>query len=378
MTPPGRSGEPLLVVGGGVIGLTTAWRAASAGFAVTLSDEAPGRGASWVAGGMLAPLTEAWPGEDAVLELGLASLATWPAFARELTAASGVDPCLSAAGTLLVGVDAADAGVLGTLAEHLASRGHRVDRLTRSELRRLEAGLGPAVRVGLHVPGDLAVDNRALLTALRAACEHGGVRFDRRNAVRVQPGEAVLDDGTILASPRVVIAAGAWSGTLHPALRGVVRPVKGEVLRLRARRTSLPPPARTVRASVEGRPLYLVPRATGELVVGATQYEAGFDPDVTVGGVRDLLRDAERVLPGVVEYAVDRCEAGFRAGSPDNLPLIGPLEPGVLVAAGHHRNGLLAAPVTAAAVVALLRGEQPQAAARAADPARLVVVKEKA
>lgn len=195
MSPPHRTGEPLLVVGGGVIGLTTAWRAASAGHAVTLLDETPGRGASWVAGGMLAPLTEAWPGEDDVLELGLASLAMWPAFARELRDASGVDPYLSTAGTVLVGVDAADAGVLDTLAEHLAARGHAVDRLGRSELRRLEGGLGPAVRDGLHVPGDLAVDNRALLTALLAACERGGVRLDRRSAAGVRPGEVVLADG---------------------------------------------------------------------------------------------------------------------------------------------------------------------------------------
>ncbi|MBO0827043.1 MAG: glycine oxidase ThiO [Streptosporangiales bacterium] len=373
-----RNGERLLVVGGGVIGLTVAWQAASAGHAVTLVDETPGRGASWVAGGMLAPLTEAWPGEDPVLELGLASLSLWPAFARELHAASGVDPWLSDAGTLLVGVDAADAGVLTTLAGHLAARGHRVDRLARRELRRLEGGLGPAVRDGLHVPGDLAVDNRALLTALLVACERAGVRLDRRTAAAVRPGEVALAEGFVLPGADVVVAAGAWSGALHPALRDAVRPVKGEVLRLRARRSSLPPPRRTVRAFVEGRPLYLVPRASGELVVGATQYEAGFDPDVTAGGVRDLLRDAERVLPGVVEYALAQCQAGFRAGSPDNLPLVGRLPDGVLVAAGHHRNGLLAAPVTAAAVVALLRGEQPPAAVRAADPGRLAVVKEDA
>lgn len=366
MPSPHRPGEPLVVVGGGVIGLTVAWRAASAGYAVTVLDETPGRGASWVAGGMLAPLTEAWPGEDAVLELGLASLAMWPAFAHELRDAAGVDPCLSTAGTVLIGVDAADAGVLTTLAGHLAARGHSVDRLTRRELRALEGGLGPAVRDGLHVRGDLAVDNRALLGALLAACERTGVRFERRNADTVRP------DG------RTVIAAGAWSGTLHPALCGTVRPVKGEVLRLRSRRTSLPPPTHTVRAFVEGRPLYLVPRASGELVVGATQYEAGFDADVTAGGVRDLLRDAERVWPGIVEYALTACEAGFRAGSPDNLPLIGWLDENVLVAAGHHRNGLLAAPVTAAAILALLRGDEPPPAARAADPARLAVVKEDA
>jgi glycine oxidase len=110
---------------------------------------------------------------------------------------------------------------------------------------------------------------------------------------------------------------------------------------------------------VEGRPIYLVPKENG-LVVGATQYEAGFDPAVTVGGVRDLLRDAEVVLPGIAEYELVEAAAGFRAGSPDNLPVTRWLEPGVLAATGHHRNGLLLAPVTAEAVLALLREGGPR------------------
>jgi glycine oxidase len=136
-------------------------------------------------------------------------------------------------------------------------------------------------------------------------------------------------------------------------LESVIRPVKGEILRLAARRGALPPPTRTVRAHVEGRPIYLVPR-DGGLVLGATQYEGGFDSAVTVGGVRDLLRDAEVVLPGIGEYELLESAAGFRAGSPDNMPVVGWLEPGVLAATGHHRNGLLLAPITARTVLALL------------------------
>lgn len=360
----------LLVVGGGVIGLSTAWQAAAAGYAATVVDPNPARGASWVAAGMLAPLAEAWPGDEAVLALGLAALPGWPAFADELQRASGVDPQLATAGTVLVGIDSADAAVLDTLAGYLTEQGHPVESCARTALRRLEPTLGPNVRRGLHLPGDIAVDNRALLTALQQACERTGVRFDRRAARSVRCGAVDLTDGSSLPSELVLIAAGAHSGDLHPALSGAVRPVKGELLRLRARGSSLPPPTRTVRALVEGRPIYLVPRASGELVLGATQYEAGFDPDVTAGGVRDLLRDADQVLPGLAEFAVVECVAGFRAGSPDNLPLIGWLEPGVLVAAGHHRNGLLTAPLTGAAVLALARGEDPPDPVRAADPAR--------
>lgn len=320
------------VLGGGVIGLSVAWYAARAGHAVELVDRGSPHGGSWVAGGMLAPITEAWPGDEDVLALGVESLELWPAFARDLGIA------LSPAGTLAVAVDRADVEVLDRLCAYLDGLGRSAARLTGRELRALEPGLGP-VRSGLSVPGDVAVDNRALLRALREACAANGVAFAE------EPG----------AEPDVtVIAAGAWSRDLHPALRTVIRPVKGEILRLAARPGALPPPRHTIRAHVSGRPVYLVPREDG-FVLGATQYEAGFDGDVTVGGVRDLLRDAEVVWPGIAEYALVEAAAGFRAGSPDNAPVIRWLEPGVLAATGHHRNGLLLAPVTARRVLALLR-----------------------
>ncbi|WP_158848573.1 glycine oxidase ThiO [Saccharothrix deserti] len=319
------------VLGGGVIGLSAAWYAARAGFPVELVDHGSPHGGSWVAGGMLAPITEAWPGDEDVLDLGVESLELWPEFAREL----GVE--LSPAGTLAVAVDRADAEVLDRLCAYLATMGRSASRLTGRELRALEPGLGP-VRSGLSVPGDLAVDNRALLRALREACVASGVAFATEST----------------ESDVVVIAAGAWSRDLHPLLRGVIRPVKGEILRLKARPGALPPPRHTIRAQVSGRPVYLVPREGG-FVLGATQYEAGFDGDVTVGGVRDLLRDAEVVWPGIAEYALVEAAAGFRAGSPDNAPVVDWLEPGVLAATGHHRNGLLLAPVTARRVLTLLR-----------------------
>ncbi len=327
------SASAVTVVGGGVIGLSVAWFAARAGFPVEVVDRGSPHGGSWVAGGMLAPVTEAWPGDEDVLALGVESLALWPEFAADL----GVP--LSRAGTLAVAVDPADAEVLEQLCGYLAKLGRSATRLTRRELRALEPGFGPQVRSGLSVPGDLSVDNRALLQALREACKSCNVSFT---------------DESTMDSKVTVIAAGAWSRDLHPALREVIRPVKGEILRLTARPGALPPPAHTIRAQVSGRPVYLVPRADG-LVLGATQYEAGFDPDVTVGGVRDLLRDAETVWPAVAEYALAECAAGFRAGSPDNLPVVDWLEPGVLAATGHHRNGLLLAPVTARRVLALLR-----------------------
>ncbi|SHK36163.1 glycine oxidase [Pseudonocardia thermophila] len=350
----------VMVVGAGVIGLTCAWRVAAEGFDVTLVDPAPASGSSWVAGGMLAPVTEAWPGEETLLELGLSAVAVWPSFAEELTAAADRPAGLRTEGTVVAATGTGDRAELDALAEHLARLGRTVQRLSGRELRRLEPGLGPAVRGGLSVPGDLAVDNRALLNALQHAARRAGVTFVGATV------RGVLDDGTRVTGVRtdqgelraeqVLVCAGAHSAGLHPALAGLIRPVKGEIVRLGHRTGALPPPARTVRALVDGRPVYLVPR-DGGLVVGATQYEAGFDTEVTVAGVRDLLRDAERILPGIAEYALLETAAGLRPGSPDNLPLIGPIGPeGLLVATGHHRNGILLAPVTAAAVLEVLRG----------------------
>jgi glycine oxidase len=357
------------VVGGGVVGLSVAWRLAVAGHKVVVIDPAPATGASWVAGGMLAPIAEAWPGEEGLLTIGTASLDEWPAFAADLTAAAA-DPGLRTDGTVVIAVDAADAAQLEILAEHLARLGRTVERLTGQRLRKLEPSLGPGVRSGLLVAGDLAVDNRELMRALITATRRAGVEFVTATARAVRPGEVELSDRSIVDSQTVVISAGAWSGRLHPTLGTLIRPVKGEILRLRSRPGALPPPRRTVRGLVESRPVYLVPRAGGELVLGATQYEAGFDTEVTVRGVADLLADAERVLPGLAEYALIECSAGLRAGSRDNLPLIGWLEPGVLVATGHHRNGFLLAPITARAVVELASGKPLPQAARPADPGR--------
>ncbi|HVV11498.1 glycine oxidase ThiO [Amycolatopsis sp.] len=358
----------IVIVGGGVIGLSAAWRLAAAGHAVRLVDRTPGRGASWVAGGMLAPVTEAWPGEEASLHLGEESLRRWPAFAEAL-AAEGGDPGLSTAGTVVVAFDRGDADQLAVVAEYLAKVGRAAEWLTSRQLRGVEAGLG-SVRGGLLVPGDLGVDNRKLLRSLQVAAARRGVEFVEDNATAIEPGR-VRTPAADLDCDVVVLAAGAHSGGLHPKLADAVRPLKGEILRLRARRSSLSPPQRTVRAVVEGRPIYLVPRVDGELVVGATQYEAGFDETVGARGVRELLEGAERVFPSIGEYELVESAAGLRAASVDTLPFIGELEPGIFAATGHHRNGLLMAPVTADAIVASLSGEKPPAEVEAAHPERL-------
>ncbi|WP_406234132.1 glycine oxidase ThiO [Nocardia sp. NBC_01009] len=345
----------LAVVGGGAIGLAVAWRAAQAGWTVTNFDPAVGSGASWVAGGMLAPLSEGWPGEDRVLEFGAASLARWPDFAGRVEAATGVHVFV-ADQTLTVALDGADAADLRTVADWVGGRGNELHLLDRAGVRACEPALARTVRAGLLAPAEPAIDNRRLLDALRQACVAEGVEF-RAESV------AALD---ALPHDQIVLAAGAASAGLWPQLP--VRPVKGEILRLRHRPGATPPPTRVIRARVHGRPVYLVPRADG-IVVGATQYEAGFDTAVTVAGVRDLIADAEAVLPGIGEYELAEASAGSRPGTPDNLPLIGRLTDRIVAATGHGRNGMLAVPLTADAVLSVLDGTV-LAAAEAADPQR--------
>ncbi|MDT7711683.1 MAG: glycine oxidase [Pseudonocardiales bacterium] len=354
----GQAGSGVAVVGGGVIGLSCAWRAARAGFAVTVYDPAPGSGASRVAGGMLAPVSESVPVEPEVFALGEASLQRWPDFAAEL-AAEGTDPRLRTGGTLVVALDPGDRAELDRIAEQLSRTGRPVEVLSGREVRRVEPALGPQVCRALSVAGDLSVDNRALLDALLVACRRAGVAFQSRRCTELPSADVV------------VLAAGVHSAALHPALARAIRPVKGEILRLRRRSSALAPPARSVRAIVGGRACYLVPRDGGRLVLGATQREAGFDTDVTAGGIRELLTDGERVLPAIAEYTVEEAAAGLRPGSPDNLPVIGELEPGLLVATGHHRHGILLAPLTADAILALLRGGVVPVVAGPATPARL-------
>ncbi|MFF3574695.1 glycine oxidase ThiO [Nocardia jiangxiensis] len=345
----------LAVVGGGVIGSAVAWSAAAAGWEVTIFDPAPGSGASWVAGGMLAPLSEGWPGEQAPLEFGAASLERWPEFGARLAAVTGV-PVFVADETLTVALDAADAADLRTIADFVGSYGHRLELLDRAGVRAAEPGLARTARAGLLAPTEPAVDNRILVDALRQGCEQSGVHM------RVEAVDNLAD----LEFDRIVLATGAAAARLWPGL--AVHPLKGEILRLRHRPGAPPPPHRVIRARVHGRPIYLVPRADG-IVVGATQYEAGFDTAVTVAGVRDLIADAEAVLPALGEYELTEASAGSRPATPDNLPLIGRLSERVVVAAGHGRNGILGVPLTVDAVLALLADDVlPEA--KAADPQR--------
>jgi glycine oxidase len=360
----------VVVVGAGVIGLSCAWRLALDGLATVVVDPEPGRGASWVAAGMLAPVNELRYGEQDLLTLNLAAAECWPAFAADLEADSGRAVGLRTEGTVLAAVDEGDAAWAAELLDFQHELGLTSEPVSVRRARQLEPALAPGLRAAVWTPGDHQVDNRRLLAALTSAVEAHGVEIRRRRVVEVEVEDGgvrgvVLEDGDALAAPTVVVAAGHDSGSLpglgEPALP--VRPVKGQILRLRG--PARPPLLHhTVRAIVQGASVYVVPRDDGTVVVGATVEERGRDTSVTAGAVYELLRDARRVVPGLSELELEETIAGLRPGSPDNAPLIGtlPARPGgpdvagLVVATGHFRNGILLAPITAAAVTGLVRG----------------------
>jgi glycine oxidase len=360
----------VVVVGGGVIGQTVAWRLATLGVQVTVVDPTPAAGASWVAAGMLAPVAEAGPGEDAVLALNLAAAARWPAFVAGREEAAGTDPGYTTQGTLLVAGDRDELGALDDVARRHEAAGLAFARVGSREARRLEPALGPAVRGGLWLPDDHQVDNRLLLAALAVANRRRGVAAVLEPARRITATAVDTDSGVHLTADAVVVATGAVVPPVEGAPPVPVRPVKGQILRLRAGGGAVFP-TRTVR----GDEVYVVPRAHGEIVVGATVEEKGWDTTVTAGGVLDLLRAAWELLPGLAEAAFVEAVAGLRPGTPDNVPVIGRLGPdGPVVATGHHRHGILLAPLTADLVAHLVTGAAVAGVApflAACDPARL-------
>ncbi|MFF8639524.1 glycine oxidase ThiO [Streptomyces sp. NPDC015345] len=375
--PPAESKTPtdVLVVGGGIIGLVTAWRTAQRGLSVAVVDPEPGGGAAQVAAGMLAAVTELHHGEQTLLALNLESARRYPDFAAELAEASdrGVgDLGYRACGTLAVALDSDDRAHLRELHALQCRSGLESQWLSGRECRRLEPMLAPGVRGGLRVDGDHQVDPRRLAAALLVACERAGVAFhrgwaERLSVVRDRAGGVVLGDGTELHADQVVLAAGSLSGRLAGVPDDVlppVRPVKGQVLRLTVPKAYAPFLSRTVRAVVRGGALYLVPRENGELVVGATSEELGWDTTVTAGGVYELLRDAHELVPGITELPLTETRAGLRPGSPDNAPLLGPTRlPGLQLATGHYRNGVLLTPLTGDVMAhSLATGELPDEA----------------
>ncbi len=319
----------------------------------------PGQAASWAAAGMLAARAEVEPGEETLLDLNLKAQEIWPGFAAELEAASGISVDYRDEGTMIVALTRDDAEALRFTYDLQKRLGLDVEWLSGIEARRREQFLSPNVTAGIFSPGDHQVDNRKLVAALQRAFEAAGGTVHARTGIKAidiaqdtvrgvvaaAEGEADIHH----AADIVVLAAGAWSRDIEglPAeLRPPVRPVKGQMLSLR-----MDADTPLLRHVVWAPGVYLVPRNDGTLIIGATVEEKGFDSDLTAGGVLDLLRDTWDALPGITELSVDEMWVGHRPTSRDDAPILGPTAvDGLVMATGHHRNGILLTPITANAV----------------------------
>ncbi|MGV9481728.1 FAD-dependent oxidoreductase [Gordonia aichiensis] len=361
----GSQTPDLAVVGGGVIGLTCALAAVDAGMRVVVHDAGPQHRASHVAGGMLGSLGEGLPGEEALLEATSESVARWPLLLTRLgdpdkreapdtreapdrrdIGETDTGATIAVAGdSLFVATTATDLEYLSRLADKAWKPslvdGREVRRVGPAEIRELEGALTSRLRGGFVAVGEGAVDNRVLLARLRGAL---------RDAGAVLCNDTITDLGDV-AGGQVLLAAGAGVSQLLPD--AAIHVAKGEILRLSRTRWSVPPPRHVVRARVDGRAVYLVPRSDG-IVVGATQYES-HEPGAEVSGVRDLLDDALTVMPGLAGYTLTEVGVGYRPCSVDGLPLIRRADDRVIVAAGHGRNGIVLAPYTAHRVLELLQ-----------------------
>ena len=343
------------VIGGGPIGMGIAWRLAQGGRRVTVFErDAAGRGAIWAAAGMLAPDAEIGFEELDLYRLGRDSLARWPAFARDLEAASGRSVGYDDAGTIIAADDRDSAAALRRLFAFQQTHGARTTWLATDDALDLEPLLSPRLPAAVWAPDDHQVDNRAVADALAEALRRAGATLREHTPVgAVEPGDrpAVrLADGTRVEARVVVLAAGAWSrhvGGLVPP--PPVRPVSGQALALRVSDDAL-----RLRHVVRGPRAYLVPKAD-RVVVGATSEERGDRAPVTAGGVYRLLDGAVRVVPAVEEWDWVETWTGLRPASPDHAPLLGDSpHPGVVYATGHYRHGMLLLPVTADEVAALV------------------------
>jgi glycine oxidase len=345
MDAPRRTGYDVVVVGAGVIGLASAWRAAQRGLSVLVVErDEPGAGASGAAAGMLAPVTEAEFGEEALLQLNLASAEMWPDFAAELAERTGLETGYRASGALVAAADRDDGEELRRLYRFQQSLGLEVEWLGSRDARKLEPRLSPRVSGAIHAAGEGHVEPRAVVRALVAAFEREGGEIFKATVTDVAPGGVVLAGGRGIDAERVLVAAGCWSGAFAGAPD--VRPVKGQILRLRGPEPLTERLVRTPRC-------YVVSRASGEVVVGATVEERGFDTTVTAGGVHRLLEAAWEVLPEIEELELVETAARLRPATPGNSPVIGERD-GVVWATGHYRNGVLLAPVTAKLVTEML------------------------
>jgi glycine oxidase len=360
-TIPPVNNSQVIVVGAGVVGLSVAFKLASHGLEVTVVDPFPGRGASFVAAGMIAPVTEAAYGEESLVELSIAAGQCWTGFAQLLASRTNYDIGLEHAGTLTVARDSNDRAQLRSLVPLYTSLGLKAIWQSSQEIREMEPLLSPAARGGFAALDDIQVDNRRLLSALFDALANLGTTFTRERVTAIIIKDArihgVKTESGEIFTDHVVICAGLESGSIDglPEIdRPILRPVKGQILRLAQRNPALRL-RHSVRALTGGRAIYCVPRTSGQVVVGATMEEKGRSLEPTAGGVQQLLADAIAIVPSLFEAELQHVDVGLRPATVDNAPIIGESGTrGLMYAAGHYRHGVLFSPITADAIYSVI------------------------
>lgn len=338
----------VIVVGAGIIGLSTAWYLRRLGAEATIIDPAPAQGASHAAAGMLAPAAEVVWGQTPLYPLMRASAQMYPQFSGEVASAAGSDLGFSDAGTLVCAGDRADLQALRELRDAQSRSGFATELITGSAARRVEPSLSPAVAGAVHIPGDHSIDPRRLTAALLTVLSSHSGRFVRQPAAELIKASdttvgVALGDGRRLEADQVIICTGSAVSAIVGAPALPLREVWGDVLRLRAPTEATPLLSRTIRGLVNGRSVYLVPRPDGEIVLGASSREDGLS-STPAGAIHRLLADGQRLVPGILDAEITDITTRARPGSPDDLPMIGRIDPGCVVSTGYFRHGILLAP----------------------------------
>ena len=353
--------HPVLIIGAGTVGLSVGWQLLRRGREVVIFERGKaGRGTTWLSAGMLAPDTEIGFEELEFYRLNRESARRWPEFAETLESASGMDVDFRTEGTLIVADDRDAAEALRRKYDFMRDTGLDVKWLSGAEALELEPFVAPRLAAAVYSPRDYQVDNRLLVDALKAAfLAEGGVLNEDAPVREVEPDEEspaiVLENGNRVAASTVVVAAGVWSrGIEGLGEKPPVRPVKGQMVEL-----SIEPPFGIMHV-VRGPKAYIVPKSSGRLLVGATSEEMGFDERVTAGGLYSLLEGAWEVVPGIYDLPVRDMWAGLRPASRDHLPILGRAgEPGIVMATGLYRHGILLTPVVAEEIARLIDEGEP-------------------